>query len=98
MVLLEITTPDGRKLRQHHDSVEAAQAKLSPGYTVTARIEGADADGNGGLHVPLTGPTFMTSLLMVHSDELLSWLKLALDSADMREWLRVRGVQVGEAR
>jgi hypothetical protein len=75
LMLLEISTPDGRRLRQHHESIEAAKAKLTAGYAVTGTVSLADSDGNGGFVAPLAGPTFLTKLLEAHGDELLTWLE-----------------------
>jgi hypothetical protein len=69
-VLLEISAPDGRTIRQFHQSLAAAQKALQPGYVVTGQVIGA------GVVSPI-GPatqSFMASLLAAHGDELLEFL------------------------
>jgi hypothetical protein len=69
-VMLEISAPDGRTIRQFHQSLAAAQKALQPGYVVTGQVIGA------GVVSPI-GPgtqSFMASLLAAHGDELLEFL------------------------
>ena len=70
LVQLEISSPDGRVIRQWHKSVEAAQKALQPGYTVTGEVIG------GNIVSPI-GPgvrSFMASLLAAQGGELLEFL------------------------
>jgi septal ring factor EnvC (AmiA/AmiB activator) len=71
LVQLEISTPDGRVIRQFHKSVDAARKALQPGYTVTGEVIG------GNIVSPI-GPgarSFMTSLLDASGGELLEFLE-----------------------
>jgi hypothetical protein len=71
LVQLEISTPDGRVIRQFHKSVDAARKALQPGYTVTGEVIG------GNIVSPI-GPgarSFMTSLLDASGGELLAFLE-----------------------
>jgi hypothetical protein len=71
LVQLEISTPDGRVIRQFHKSVDAARNALQPGYTVTGEVIG------GNIVSPI-GPgarSFMTSLLDASGGELLAFLE-----------------------
>ena len=69
-VLLEISAPDGRTIRQFHQSLAAAQKALQPGYVVTGQVIGA------GVVSPIGAATqsFMASLLAAHGDELVAFL------------------------
>ena len=49
MRTFEIESPDGRVLRQNHESLEAIKPKLLPGYKVIGEVFGADAKGNAGM-------------------------------------------------
>ncbi len=69
-VVFEISTPDGRTIRQNHPSLEAAQRALQPGYVVSGEVIGA------GVVNPIAGPSFMESLLAAQGDELIAWLAL----------------------
>lgn len=75
MTLFEITTPDGRVLRQRHASLDTLKASLTAGYVVTGTVFGAAADNSGGLVEPIGGPSLMMTLLDAHGDELIAWLK-----------------------
>jgi hypothetical protein len=71
LVQLEISTPDGRVIRQFHKSVDAARKALQPGYTVTGEVI------SGNIVSPI-GPgarSFMTSLLDASGGELLEFLE-----------------------
>ena len=71
LVQLEISSPDGRVIRQFHKSVEAAQKALQPGYIVTGEVIG------GNIVSPI-GPgarSFMASLLASQGGELLEFLE-----------------------
>jgi hypothetical protein len=77
MKLFEVRAPDGRALRQPHESLEAARAAVIAGYAVTGEVLGASADGAGGFVDPvgLGTQSFMATLLASRGDELLAWLK-----------------------
>lgn len=75
MTLYEITTPDGRHIRQRHQSLDRLKADLLPGYTVIGTVSLANEDDAGGFVAPFAGPTLMGALLAAHGDELLAWLK-----------------------
>jgi hypothetical protein len=75
MALIEIKTPDGRAIRQHHASLEAARASLTAGYAVVGKVFLPDADGNGGFVVRPGGPTLLSVLLHEHGAELLAWMR-----------------------
>ena len=71
LVQLEISSPDGRVIRQFHKSVEAAQKALQPGYTVTGEVIG------GNIVSPIGRPgarSFMKALLESQGGELLEFL------------------------
>lgn len=74
MKLFEIKAPDGRILRQRHESLVTLQAQLQPGYDVVGEVLGASHDDLGGLVQPIGGPSLMQVLLDAHGDELLAWL------------------------
>lgn len=76
-MLLEIATPDGRAIRQHHESLAHAKAALQDGYQVTGQVFGADKFNGGGLVGsigPGNGPSIMAALLDAYGDELEDWL------------------------
>lgn len=62
MKTFEIEAPDGRVLRQRHESKPDA-AKLMPGYKVTGEVFGADAKGNGGMVDRFDGEPLVAQLL-----------------------------------
>jgi hypothetical protein len=70
LVQLEISTPDGRKVRQWHKSVDAARKVLQSGYEVIGEVIGS------GVISPI-GPgarPFMKALLESQGDVLMEWL------------------------
>jgi hypothetical protein len=69
----EVETPDGRKVRHRHHSLEALRKALQPGYRVVAEVFAADSDDKGGLVEPI-GQSTMKTLLAAHGDELLAFL------------------------
>ena len=75
-MLLEITTPDGRVIRQEHESIEDAQDRLQAGYKVTGRVFGAAADHTGGMvgSLDASAPSIIEALLEAYGDELEDWL------------------------
>lgn len=62
MKTFEIQAPDGRLLRQNHES-KPDSAHLIPGYKVTGEVFGADAKGNGGMVDRFDGQPLMAMLL-----------------------------------
>ena len=77
MRLFEVTTPDGRTIRQRHASLDAARAALTqPGYAVTAEVIGANAENQGGFAEAIdgSGPSLFDVLLERQGDRLIRWL------------------------
>lgn len=72
----EITTLDGRVIRHRAASLDALQAALLKGYTVTAEVFGASAIGFGGVAAQIGSdvPSIMAGLLAAHGKELETWL------------------------
>jgi hypothetical protein len=64
---LEISTPDGRKVRQWHRSIDDARKALTAGYEVTGEVIG------GTILSPIGRP-FMKALLESEGDVLKEWL------------------------
>ena len=76
MKVFEVSTPDGRRLRHQHESLEAAQKAMLPGYAVTGEVFGADLlDNRGGYVRPIGGKSLLAVLIEHHADELLTWLR-----------------------
>ena len=75
MKVFEITTPDGRKVRHSAESLDAAKAKLLPGYSVSGEVLGADVNMDGGYVLPIGGKSLLAELLERHGDEMGEWLK-----------------------
>ena len=75
MKLFEIRAPDGRLMRQRHESLAEVQASLLPGYQVTGTIIGASSANSGGWVDPIDGPSIMAQLLDAHGEELVAWLR-----------------------
>ena len=74
--LFEVVCPNGRRVRHRHNSLEALQKALQPGYSVAGQVFGANEDDTGGF-VASIGPgakSTMSGLLAAHGDELLAWL------------------------
>jgi hypothetical protein len=71
LVQLEISTPDGRVIRQFHKSVDAARKALQSGYTVTGEV----ISGNIASPTEPGARSFMTSLLDAGGGELLEFLE-----------------------
>jgi septal ring factor EnvC (AmiA/AmiB activator) len=71
--LFETVCPDGRVIRHRHESADALQKVLTPGYRVVAEVFGAGIDDKGGLVEPI-GQSTMKTLLAAHGDELVAFL------------------------
>jgi hypothetical protein len=73
--LFEVETPDGRRVRHRHCSLEALRRELQPGYRATGQIFGADADGTGGFVSMPGAPSMLKALLDSDGDILMEWLE-----------------------
>jgi hypothetical protein len=73
--LFEIKAPDGRLLRQEHQTIDALKAQLVAGYEVTGIVYGAASDGTGGIVEKIGGPSLLRLLLEAHGDELIACLE-----------------------
>jgi hypothetical protein len=71
--LFEVETPDGRKVRHRHHSVEALQRALQPRYSITGQVFGANEDDTGFISRP-GAPSMLKALLESQGDELLAFL------------------------
>ena len=69
--LFEVVCPNGRRVRHRHNSLEALQKALQPGYSVAGQVFGANEDDTGGF---VASKSTMSGLLAAHGDELLAWL------------------------
>jgi hypothetical protein len=72
--LFEVATPDGRKVRHRHHSLEALQKALQPGYSITGQVFGMNADDTGGFVSRPGAPSMMKALLESQGHVLLEWL------------------------
>lgn len=75
MTLFEIKAPDGRLLRQEHESLDVLRKNIVPGYEVIGVVYGAADDGSGGMVERIGGPSLLKTMLDAHGDELIDWLK-----------------------
>jgi hypothetical protein len=72
--LFEVVCPDGRKVRHRHESLEALQKALQPGYVAVGQVFGANEDDTGGIVSRSGAQSIMKALLAAHGAELLAWL------------------------
>jgi hypothetical protein len=69
--LFEVVCPNGRRVRHRHNSLEALQKALQPGYSVAGQVFGANEDDTGGF---VASKSTMSGLLAAHGDELVAFL------------------------
>lgn len=75
MSLFEIKTPDGRYIRHHHATLDAARAALQPGYEVSGEVIGAAGDGHGGFVQPIGAKSVLAALIEHDDGALLAWFE-----------------------
>jgi hypothetical protein len=69
--LFEVETPDGRRVRHRHHSLEALRKALQPGYSVVGQVFGMNADDTGGFVSSPGAPSMLKALLESQGDVLL---------------------------
>jgi len=85
MRLYEITAPDGRSLRQFHDTTpDALRPRLTKGYELIGEVFGAAKDGSGGVVRPFDGPSPLPAILDAHAEELIAWLQAQIDKGRLK--------------